>query len=1842
MSEIVEKWKKSLLNLGRRNKLINFKETRRTTLKLTTPGIDELYIRLVVNNDTLDFPILRFKSLIELEENGEDENEDVKEEVIPGDIETEKKIKELILTLKSLRTKAKSSIEELGVNTLYLVLGTLKWTEIEHSNVENVSPLILIPVTLTVKSVGDPYQLSLLEDDIVLNPTLRAKLETEFNIVLPEFEFQEDGVISFLQKLKRSFSLYPDWKIQEDVYLAFLSFLKINMYNDLKEHEQKLLNHPIISSLMTKQPFCSFAESQNLFGENFHPDSIPPEETFQVVNADSSQQQAIQISKKGESFVMQGPPGTGKSQTITNIIAETLAQGKKVLFVSEKLAALQVVYKRLTEAGLSDFCLPLHDPKVNKKEILQMLNQTLNLSKCRLKEEAMGKLDRLQRIREHLNEYYKELHEFIEPLHRTFYQVFGLCEELAAYPDVIFEIKDISTATLHSEGEKINILQNYVRIVGNDVEAFTQSPWFGAVIERITHSLNTEINEKIGYLLPVIRVIQQQLEELYQVLGWKEEVKLAKSHDLDKLFQLIREAVPFHIDWIEKFSVTQLIAFQNRFKEYQHLSEWKQEIDEVFQALVYELPTLELKNKTQALFTSLSDFGIVINKKEVSQHVKDWETYLSNVIELGVLINESTLFTEYGIHKPENFQQLSYTIEILQLLRTGLCPLESWFEAENRNKVIFYCKQLQELWEHAQKLKASVLASFDEGILTINYESLIKDFRTKYDSRIKRFFSLAFRKDKKLFKRYRNSATFTLEYDTLLYLLCIIQELKKTEQEISLKEIEAAPFLGDKYKGAQTRWEEIEFELKQFYNFLSLNAIQGGISETFRQALLQKRVHIDSVNLFLDRINKFVLEDTIRFMQTGSLMDCSDLNKITFTDIIQKIEQVHPMLIELSQAFMVINKSLRNPVEDFEYVNEKLYLVNQYKQLRETIQAQEDILKTSFGDYYGGVDTNWLILDEKLEKVIQLLKVREVYHIPQSFYRKLVTEASTVISLYEQLKDAQLSAAPHYLYFKELFDESVDFDNEPLEKLQLRLTDCLNQKQPLEAWIDYRNCKKQIQKFHLEEFIEQIESRFRDLQLDMKDLVSVYKKCFYKLWIDYFIIQKPAIQEFRSNYFEPETREFVRLDESQMNISRQRIKVSLTNNIPSMTSFTSARDEMGILNRELNKQRKIMPTRKLFKAIPNLLLRLKPCMMMSPLSVSIFLDSNIYDFDLVIFDEASQVRTEDAVGAIMRGKQLIVTGDNRQLPPSNFFNSSDFSDGYDSDDEDDDYGSFESVLDEALNIMPAVWLKWHYRSRHEDLIAFSNYKIYDRKLITFPSNQERGKDRGVEYIYVKDGIYDRTRKRNNPEEAKKVADLVFQHFKERPDYSLGVVTFSESQKDAIEIEIDKRRYQNPYFENFFSEDNANPFFVKNLENVQGDERDTIIFSIGYAKDKNGSMSMNFGPLNRMGGERRLNVAITRAKYNVKLVGSIMPTDIDLSRTSAEGAKLLRSYMEFALNGPRVLIGEAKEDIEAETESPFEESVYRFLLSKGYQVAKQVGCSTYRIDLAIKHPDLRGVYVLGIECDGATYHSSKCARERDRLRQYVLEEMGWKIYRIWSTDWNKDPYTQKNKLVNFIEKVIGDYNETECDRVEHRDLETNDLIEAVECSENSETLDFGFVPYESKNCSMDDFICIYRYDRCALIKDIIKFEQPLHFKVLCRRLFGLLRTSRITERVQANVMSYIGKDKDQLDFKYGEHPYDSFLSFKDFEVNVFRIPEKGVVREIEEISPEEIHVAMKAIVQRSFGLTKEGLFSIIASHLGFSKVGPRMKMYLEQVYQLALSKSLLKEYEGGKLTLISDN
>lgn len=518
-------------------------------------------------------------------------------------------------------------------------------------------------------------------------------------------------------------------------------------------------------------------------------------------------------------------------------------------------------------------------------------------------------------------------------------------------------------------------------------------------------------------------------------------------------------------------------------------------------------------------------------------------------------------------------------------------------------------------------------------------------------------------------------------------------------------------------------------------------------------------------------------------------------------------------------------------------------------------------------------------------------------------------------------------------------------------------------------------------------------------------------------WWESRLTADPALASFRGRAHEDVIRSFQALDRQALQIAREAVVARLAARAPDVHA---PGDEMAKLRKQLTLQRGQWSVRRLFREAPGVLSRLKPCVLMSPLSVAQVLAAT-HRFDVVIFDEASQIPPWDAVGAIGRGNQVIVVGDSKQMPPTSFFAR-----GEESDDDaffdEEDVSDTESILDEAVaSGLPQLRLRWHYRSKHESLIAFSNHHYYDNSLLTFPSAALQGSGVGVEYVGVR-GFYDRGKARHNEAEATAiVAELV--RLLDLPDDqrpSVGIVTFSMPQQTLVQDLVDKLLGQRPELARFFGDATDEPVFIKNLENVQGDERDVMLFSICYGPDAAGKVTMNFGPLNRKGGERRLNVAVTRARKRLVVFSTLDWSQILDHTTAAIGVAHLKNFLRYAKEGPTTLQALTHAPGQPDFGSPFEAEVFDVLTAAGHQVHSQVGCSGYRIDLAVVDPERPGAYLIAIEADGATYHGSRVARARDRLRQDVLESLGWRFHRIWSTDWWHDRRGESERLLAAVE------------------------------------------------------------------------------------------------------------------------------------------------------------------------------------------------------------------------------
>lgn len=678
----------------------------------------------------------------------------------------------------------------------------------------------------------------------------------------------------------------------------------------------------------------------------------------------------------------------------------------------------------------------------------------------------------------------------------------------------------------------------------------------------------------------------------------------------------------------------------------------------------------------------------------------------------------------------------------------------------------------------------------------------------------------------------------------------------------------------------------------------------------------------------------------------------------------------------------------------------------------------------------------------------------------------------------------------------------------------------------LKDWCAWVRRRSEALDYQMGPLVEAIENG----SVEPGEVCDVFEAAYCAWWSAAVIGEDEVLRTFSSPEHESAIQHFRELDTQFSDLTAQYIAAKLAGRIPNPDDIKRS-SSWGVLRHELQKKTRHKPVREMMETIPEVITALAPCLMMSPLSIAQFLSAGQTLFDVVIFDEASQITVWDAVGSLARGKQVIVAGDPKQMPPTNFFaRSNDDPDG------DIDFeGDLESILDELIGAsIPQRVLNLHYRSRRESLIAFSNSRYYDSSLITFPAPIHP--DKGVSLVRP-EGFYARGKARHNQGEAKAIVAEIVQRLKS-PDpavrtQSIGVVTFNTEQQTLIEDLLDKARSEDPSLEWAFSEEAVlEPVFVKNLETVQGDERDVILFSITYGPDETGHVTMNFGPLNRNGGERRLNVAMTRARSEMRVFSTMPPERIDLARTQARAVADLKHFLEYAERGASAL-GAAVHGSMGDFESPFEVAVARALQDKGWTVHPQIGVSAYRIDLGIVHPDAPGLYVAGIECDGAMYHSSAYARERDKIRQSVLEGLGWTLFRVWSTDW----WTNRSKALEEMHTALTQHlrkvREEEAQRgamaeeaLANAVLENNTegLIESpVEGNENNIVTRYYRVNLSGYSVDPEQF---YQPGYDALLQDmvlhVIDSEGPIHEDILVRRIareHGFQRAGRqIRDRV----------------------------------------------------------------------------------------------------------------------------
>lgn len=1577
----INEWKDKLIDTSMKNRLLNFKITKANTLEIEKPEIETVFQVMSSDDGHL---IAKF---YDYEEEDTEKIKNYEIDVRSGEVLFKKDYKIGSRIINNIRLEANSSLEERGINVLYLSFGICRWYDSDSSDIEYMAPMVLIPIQIARESLNSVFQIVRFDDEIIFNPAFVKKLE-QFGIKtnsLNDYNFEEEGVVSFLSKFSENIKAIKRWKITYEIFLSSFSYQKLDMYKDVETNIEQIKNHPFLSSIANGH---YEKDVETTIGSTDSVKNKIHSESYQILDADSSQQAVIEHIKKGHDLVVQGPPGTGKSQTIVNIICELLGEGKKVLFVSEKQAALNVVKKRLDDNSLGIFCLELHSKKATKNEVLKQLEKRLTINKIETNKIDNNLPERLYRSREHINDKVNMFTKKFGHLKITAVEVYNQLINLKDVKNVKADIKNFDYFT-----------DNHLDLIKNSFDSLTKQ--------------DIEIFDEISNL---------------------KKLKF-KSNEPDKQEHL-KEIIP-------------------------------------------------------KLLSSLKEYNLIYSKTNVEQ----WSALKNDLI---------------SILKKNNL-----------LLPDNKC---------NNIK-----KNINNIWKI--NFDKKTLFSESEQNLYNSYNNIIETIQNQSETLLSTI--------KQLYHQFGTYYVFSYKDEVLK--ICSFFKRFKTD------------ILYCDFQKQLLKWEGS-------YN-LPLGKLFGGYKKN-REKLFSLSRNNDMKEEEIPQI----LEIAKNYKQILTIED--NIDDTAIFELVSIIPTLFKEIEILSERFNSISKTL---LEIFEAKKLKTINIISSKKLQEsTFQNLEE----------------WRLKMNKVVEGFQAIK--------------------------ENYNEYVLNNSPETDIFT--FKAEIEGINEVLSK---------------QKYLEMISRKfERLEEYQLMNFIP----IFKENDIPVEDYSRCFLKAFYKNYINNINKEDVDIYYFDSDEYEKNRTAFAKLDFEQLNYNKKKLLDKMLQPQFYTPFKQNCSFEISILNREIKKKRNKLTIRKLFKQIPGLVQELKPCMLMSPLSVSHFLEFSSIHFDTVIFDEASQIFPEDSIGSIMRADQVVIVGDDKQLPPTTFFQIRNDEDVENNEDDTYQTETLESILDETIaSGVPSQSLLWHYRSREESLIAFSNYYFYNNRLITFPSNFHNVKDLGVNFEYVEDGWYDRGKSKKNLIEAERICETIIDFAEQYPNKSLGVITFNVNQREAIIERLEWMRKQDLSHESFFAENRHEPFFVKNLENVQGDERDIIMFSVGYAKDRAGKMHQNFGPINQSGGERRLNVAVTRARERIIVFSSITHEDIRADKEN--GVSILREYLRYAeSNGDsKSLVESINVSSEVQFDSFFEEDVYTALTKKGYLVDTQIGASGYRIDLAVRNPDKEGVYLLAIECDGTSFHSSRTARDRDRLRQSVLENLGWKFIRIWSKDWFTDP----NKVLEkIIERIENEKNSKDMYQITNED--ETEKLEITFIQENKNSNDF-FKEYSFYTGEL--FGNTYNLRNTDdLIRAILKLEAPIHINELIRRLKSLKSDTEKNLRNSLKLFDQIITEnssvskKKVLDIIKGNSFWNNFIIDNDFILLKGQeiVPRKRNYEtkiDFNYIHPEEICEFIKTICQHTNQLDRNTLVFEVSQNLGFKRSGQKMTKTLNNIIDSMLIKSVLIEENG---------
>ncbi|MFP3544387.1 DUF3320 domain-containing protein [Rhizobium sp. SIMBA_035] len=1812
----IEKARTELLDLSARNRLLNVPRFSKSakTIDVVEEKSSEVFRILVSEAKTMTF-LAGAKGkdsqdgedgeeLVELALPDDDDRDAQGRLVRHGDtkLQTRMTPNGLQKRLLDLYFDARTLEEEQGVNILFLGLGTLKW--IDPNNAENIryAPLILVPVSLERGSAAERFRLRARQEDFASNLSLEAFLDRVHKITMPAFEASDEfSFDDYAAKVAEAVSMKPNWSVQpDDIVLGFFSFAKFLMYRDLDPtlwpKDSKFTDRPLVTGLVSD----GFVRTDEMLAEDANIDAhISPAEMTHIVDADSSQTAAIHEVRRGRDLVIQGPPGTGKSQTIANIVASAVADGKTVLFVAEKMAALEVVKRRLDQAGVGDACLELHSNKANKRGLLAELQHTWELGAPK-GESGSAVTQRLTDARDQLNAHPVRIHHVYQPSALSPFQVMGHLARLRRQgmkPSDI-ELPAAAQWTPEAREQAKSLLVELAERI-KDIGLPRHHVWYGVGLtgispldlERLTTRL-TSTNAELGELRSTMDSVAATLERA-PVASLQSFAKVAAiAERVASCPPGISPAALADEIWSTELDrVRGLVAGGAEF------SRQAAEVDRFMTPAAWDFDPEPASVQFARLPGSFPQSGFETTGK-IAQVLP---RFLSAANALRTLLAVEALPTLGSIDR---------LIVIGQRVAEAPDASPDAFVAAIWERGLDQASDLAEAVSEFRRIRVEL----DGKVLEQAWETDLAQVRSAvavHGKRFLKFLSGDWRKAKALLK-----TVMPAEYppDETIRILDLLQKGKAARAVVK-----DADGLGRSAFGADWRGEKSD--PKPLENLVLWMRSLRGVGAEAR--LIAGRLSDKSaVAARCEQVRG--LHEEARRLMAGLWADLGDGATSMFSDAAGPDGAPLPQVSQIAREISDADAAFLPLVRDVPAINEErlaiLKLLTFARVLKSKLESLESLGRSAFGTLWEGSHSNWTALSEIAGWISENLDIRTLASRVDD-RQEVATRAHEATAKAEVLLHdlealiAFLKADPAVVF------GSAQISAAQFEVVGRKLTKWIETEEQLSKWAAFRGRAEDASRAGVGLVVERLE----DGRVQPDAVVPYVEMAIYEALLRDHQGKDPELARFDGEVHGRLVNEFASLDRSRMALSRLEVVRAHHKRIPQISGI----GPVGILRGEMARRRGHMPIRQLMQRASLAIQALKPVFMMSPLSVAQFLPPGVLEFDLLVMDEASQIQPVDALGAVARARQVVVVGDERQLPPTRFFSKMTSSTADEDDDGND--GAKVSDIESILGLfsargLPERMLRWHYRSRHQSLIAVSNSQFYDSKLFIVPSPYTAEAGMGLQFHQVPGGTFEDG---VNKVEAKVVAEAIIRHALQSPDLSLGVAAFSIKQRREIQDQLELLRRLDPQTEPFFHSHPSEPFFIKNLENVQGDERDVILISVAYAKNAQGFMGMRFGPLGSEGGERRLNVLISRAKRRCEVYASITDEDIDLERGKGKGVFAFKLFLHYARTGRLSMTQRTDRSMD----SVFEEQVMAALQEKGYQVHPQVGIAGFFIDLAVADDKIPGKYILGIECDGAAYHDSRSARDRDRLRQAVLEDHGWNIYRIWSADWFQRPKAELERLVAAIEQgkteLASDDKGTSARRAVPVEIITRERSDVTEIGLQQVSLGGPTQAYVEAALSSYGTTELHEAPisiLAELVKLTVSVEGPVHVDEVITRIRSAWGLQQAGNRIRSHVSHAIDVAVG------GEHVHRSG-DFLLWPAGQFQLRDRSAVsspslRRIELIPPMEIDEGLKSVIGKGLGATEEEAVNAIARGLGFKSTSSQLReLILSRIEALKASGAL---------------